>query len=89
MPQSLAKSFDCAACDEVAPWNVDIKAASVYLSDDVFRFGNQTGLDDGGWNLFGDFNGRYVGKDATYFNFEGYARGADANGVFMRGGKQG
>lgn len=81
--------WDCVPCQSATGWQADIKAAPAYVDDDAFRFGNQTGLDEKSWNLFGDFNGRFVGDDAVFFNFEGYARGADANGLFLRGGKQG
>lgn len=88
-PRAAAQSSDCVPCEESYGWDLDIVLAPAYVSDDAFRFGNQTGLDESGGSFFGDFNGRYTRGDATFFEFEGYARGADANGFFAKGGKQG
>lgn len=87
--QAAAQTANCGPCDESHGWSLDILLAPAYVSDDAFRFGNQTGLDKSGASLFGDFNGRYTSDDATFFDFEGYARGADAIGLFAEGGKQG
>ncbi len=87
--QNTPETWTCKPCDAATGWDADIKTASARASDDAYRFGNGTGLDDNGWFLFGDFSGRYVGSDALYFDYEGYARGSEANGLFLRGGKQG
>ena len=81
--------WDCAPCDAAFGWDLDLQGAPAYVSDDAYRFGDQSGLDGNGWYLFGDINGRYVGANATFFNVEGFMRGGDSNALFAEGGRQG
>ena len=82
------RTWSCARCDNQAGWEIDINGGPAYVSDDAWRFGNSTGLDEQGGYLFGDVFGRYRDNAARYFTFEGYARGADSSALFLKGGKQ-
>ena len=78
----------CQKCLPATGWELDVEGGPAYVNDDAFRFGDYTGLDEAGVYLFGDIFGRYRDEDANYLIFEGYARGADANALFIKGGKQ-
>jgi MtrB/PioB family decaheme-associated outer membrane protein len=78
----------CQSCLSATGWELDIEGGPATVNEDAFRFGDYTGLDESGVYLFGDIFGRYRDEDANYLVFEGYARGSDANALFVKGGKQ-
>jgi MtrB/PioB family decaheme-associated outer membrane protein len=82
------RGWACRSCPSAEGWELDIDLGPAYVNDDAFRFGDYTGLDEKGWNLFGDLFGRYWSDDASYMVFEGYSRGPDSNALFVKGGKQ-
>ncbi len=78
----------CELCGDVSGWEFDIEAGLGYVSDDNFKFGDYTGLEDDGLYLFGDVFARYWGKDAEFLRFDGYRLGQDSRALFIEGGKQ-
>ena len=85
---SVYENWACQRCLSAAGWEFDIDGGPAYVTDDAFRFGDYTGLDEQGFSLFGDIFARYWGEDASYLLFEGYTRGQDSSALFFRGGKQ-
>jgi len=81
-------SWLCERCIGASGWELDIEAGPAWVADDVYRFGDYSGLDEKGTYLFGDFIGSYRDDDANYFAFEGYTRSKDATALFVKGGKQ-
>jgi MtrB/PioB family decaheme-associated outer membrane protein len=86
--ESPPQTWTCERCLEADGWEWDIEGGPAYLSNDAFRYGDYTGLDEKGLYLFGDVFGRYWGEDASYMVIEGYARGIDSSALFFKGGKQ-
>ena len=79
------------ACELCAPshgWELDIEAGAGYVTDDEFRFGDDTGLDDDGLYGIGRVFGRYWSQDAHFLRLEGYRLGQDSRAFFFKGGKQ-
>ena len=60
-----------------------------YVSDDSFKFGDYTGLNEEGPYGIGDAALRYRGDDATYWNLYATDLGLDSRRVEMEGGRQG
>ena len=82
-------AWACQLCSPSEGWELDILAGPGYVSDDEFKFGDYTGLDDDGWYLFGDFFARYRGEQGHHARLEGYRLGQDSRAIFIKGGKQG
>ena len=79
----------CELCLSSAGWELDISAGPAYVSDDSFRFGDYTGLEDKGFYLFGDVFARYWGENAEFVRLDAYRLGLDSRALFIEGGKQG
>jgi MtrB/PioB family decaheme-associated outer membrane protein len=80
----------CSLCSPASGWEFDVTAGPVVVfGDDLFNFGDYTGLDQEGLYLSGGLFARYWGEDAQFFNFEGYRLGLDSRAIFVEGGKQG
>ena len=80
--------WSCESCALTDGWEWDIEVGPAYLTDDAFRYGDYTGLDEKGVYLFGDVFGRFWGEGASYMIFEGYMRGIESSALFFKGGKQ-
>jgi MtrB/PioB family decaheme-associated outer membrane protein len=78
----------CAKCVPAEGWEVDIKAGSLWVSDDEFAFGDYTGLDDNGFYAAGDALALYRDNAGNYVNFEAYLYSPDSLGFFIEGGRQ-
>ena len=85
----LTRDWNCERCALAEGWELEIEVGPAYVSEDAYRFGDYTGLDEDGIFLFADVFGRYWGEDAQYVNLEGFSRGKDAGAFFIEGGKQG
>ena len=90
-PAAAAEMPDwpCSRCPEPAGLEIDFDAGLAAVTDDAFRFGNITGLEEDGPALLGDLFARYRDDRANYFLLDGYLRGENALGLFARGGRQG
>ena len=82
------RDWTCGRCPSVVGWELDIEGGPAFVNEDAFRFGDGTGLDEQGAYFFGDLYARYRTEEAGYLVFEGYARGPDANALFIKAGKQ-
>ncbi len=81
--------WDCSSCPESSGWEFDVTAGPVAVfGDDLFNFGDYTGLDEEGVYVSGGLFARYWGDNAQFFNLEGYRLGLDSKAVFVEGGKQ-
>jgi MtrB/PioB family decaheme-associated outer membrane protein len=59
------------------------------VSDDSFKFGEYSGLDQQGGFLVGNLTGRYRGEDAAYLDLSATNLGLDTRTLGIEGGKQG
>jgi len=78
----------CSRCVTNGNWSLDIEAGPAWVTDDAYRFGNYSGLDEKGVYPFSDFLGMYRDDQARYMRFEGYTRSSDAAALFLRAGQQ-
>jgi len=60
-----------------------------YVSEDSYKFGEYTGLNEEGLFLIGDAELRQRGADANYFNVDVTRLGLDSRSIGVEGGKQG
>ena len=80
----------CELCPTGSGWELDLSGGFAGVSgDDLFHFGDYTGLDDSGLYFAGNLFARYLGEDARFFRVEGYRLGLDSQAIFAEGGKQG
>ena len=87
--EPITRNWYCERCAPADGWELDIEAGPAYVSEDAFRFGDYTGLDEQGFYLFGDIFARYWDEDARYVRLEGFSRGTDSGVFAIEGGKQG
>ncbi|RLA31130.1 MAG: hypothetical protein DRR11_11605 [Gammaproteobacteria bacterium] len=88
--ESDGSSPDCDLCSSNSGWEFDVSAGMIGIAgDDVFKFGDYTGLDEEGITTSGDLFLRYWGEDANFLKIEGYRLGLDSRAIFVEGGKQG
>ena len=85
---SQTEDWSCSSCPSTYGWLYDIDLGAALSNDENFRFGNQTGLDNDDTEIFGDFYSRFRNDNANYLLLDGYLRGVDAFGLFIRGGMQ-
>ncbi|MGB5261373.1 MAG: MtrB/PioB family decaheme-associated outer membrane protein [Gammaproteobacteria bacterium] len=79
----------CELCAPSSGWEIDVVAGPGYVSNNAFKFGDYTGLEDDGVYLFGDVFARYWGTDAQYMRLDGYRLGQDSRALFLKGGRLG
>ena len=58
--KSIPAGWNCERCVSADGWELDVEGGPAWVSDDAWRFGNYTGLDEKGWYLFGDVFGRRI-----------------------------
>jgi len=83
------EQWKCELCVGASEWLIDVETGPAYVSDDAYVFGDYTGLDAKGSQLFADYLARYRGAGGSYTVIEGYTRNSDAYAFFADGGKQG
>ena len=83
------EQWKCALCVGSSQWLIDIETGPAFVGDDAYVFGDHTGLDAKGSQLFADYLARYRGAGGSYTVVEGYTRDSDAYAFFANGGKQG
>ncbi|WP_455235132.1 MtrB/PioB family decaheme-associated outer membrane protein [Thiogranum longum] len=82
-------AWSCALCAASHGTEVDIEVGPGFVSDDEYRFGDYTGLDDDGLYVFGDVFARHWSDNAHFLRFDGHRVGQDSRALFFQGGKQG
>jgi MtrB/PioB family decaheme-associated outer membrane protein len=88
-PGLIGHGQACELCASSAGWELDISLGPAYVSDDSFRFGDYTGLENKGFYLFGDVFARHWGENAEFIRLDAYRLGTDSRALFIEGGKQG
>jgi MtrB/PioB family decaheme-associated outer membrane protein len=88
-PAAEMPDWPCTRCPDTSGLEIDFDAGLAAVTDDAFRFGNITGLENDGPALLGDLYARYRDDRANYFLLDGYLRGENSLGLFARGGRQG
>jgi MtrB/PioB family decaheme-associated outer membrane protein len=87
--QGRPANWQCSNCPFPDGAGLKTTAGAGYLSDDSFKFGDYTGLDDDGAFVVGDFSGEYFGADALRWQSEGRNLGLDSRQLSLEGGWQG
>lgn len=90
MADNDADAWNCSLCSPASGWELDLSAGPFgVFGDDLFHFGDFTGIDDTGLYGSGDLFARYRGENASFFNVEGYRLGLESSSIFAEGGQQG
>lgn len=79
----------CSNCVFPAGLRVETTAGAGYQSDDSFKFGDYTGLDDDGAFFVGDVRARYSGEGAMRWEAAGQDLGLNSRQMRLEGGWQG
>lgn len=88
-PQVDTSEWECAECPFELGWNGHVDLGVGYVSDDSFKFGEYTGLEEEGPYAVGGLELRYRGEDAEYWELRGQDLGLDSRSVSLEGGRQG
>jgi len=83
------EGWDCALCDQGRNWDLNLNVAPAYVTDDAFRFGDYTGMDEKGGYLTGDVIANYVDERARYLRLDGFTLSPDFTHLFLETGRQG
>ena len=86
---SAPADWRCDVCEVERGWSGYLEAGLGYQSDDAFRFGDYTGLDEDGVFVSGAAAGSFHGDDGDYLRFEGLRLGLDSRALWVEGGRQG
>ena len=86
---SRPTDWQCANCAFPQGVKLETTAGAGYQSDDSFKFGDYTGLDNDGAFLVGDFTADYFGENAMRWRAEGQNLGLDSRQLDLAGGWQG
>lgn len=81
--------WQCANCPAPEGVKLETTAGGGYLSDDSFKFGDYTGLDDDGGFFVGDFTADYFGDGPLRWRAEGRNLGLNSRQLSLEGGLQG
>jgi len=81
--------WECQLCAPANGWEVQAEAGTLYVADDDYYFGNDTGLDDSGFYPGGDVFARYRGRQGELLRIDGQRLGLDSRALSLTGGRQG
>ncbi|NOZ52335.1 MAG: MtrB/PioB family decaheme-associated outer membrane protein [Gammaproteobacteria bacterium] len=85
----VAKHWKCKWCDyQEGRWG-GVELGIGYVSDDAYRFGRETGLDDKGFYLIGNANTHYQDEAANFWDLRVRNIGTDSRWLSAEGGQQG
>jgi MtrB/PioB family decaheme-associated outer membrane protein len=87
--QERPGNWQCNNCGAPTGIKLETTAGAGYQSDDSFRFGDYTGLDDDGTFFVGAIEANYVGDNALRWRAEGRDLGLDSRQLAIEGGWQG
>ena len=83
--------WKCQFClyDERAKFAASVELGLGYVTNDSYKYGEYTGLNEKGVYFLGDADGSYRDNKRNYFNFDIQDIGLDSRTIEMEGGKQG
>jgi MtrB/PioB family decaheme-associated outer membrane protein len=79
----------CKYCPFEEGFNASVELGGGYVSDDSFKFGEYTGLNDKGGFVVGSAEARYRKSDGSWFDLTLSDLGIDSRSLKAEGGKQG
>jgi len=88
-PHAVPDNWKCKWCDYQEGFRGDIDLGLGFVSDDAFRFGHQTGLNDKGLYLIGNTSTHYQDEDANYWDLNVRNVGIGSRWLSTEGGQQG
>jgi MtrB/PioB family decaheme-associated outer membrane protein len=88
-PAVDTSEWKCKYCPIEKGWSGDLDIGLGSVSDDSFKFGEYTGLNDKGGFVIGDATARYRGENAAYVDIKAVDLGLDSRTVGVEGGRQG
>ena len=88
-PAVDTSEWECAECPFELGWNGHVDLGAGYVSDDSFKFGEYSGLEDEGAYAVGGLELRFRGEEAGYWTLRGEDLGLESRSVTMEGGRQG
>jgi len=89
--EKITANWECKWCpyEDTAKSSGDVVAGAGYVSNDSYKFGDYTGLNEKGAYFVGDLNYGYRGNNGSYSDVEAYDLGLDSRSILASGGKQG
>ena len=82
--------WKCKYCQFEEPgWSGQVDLGLGYVSDDSYKFGEYSGLNNQGLYFIGDVELHQRGEDAKYWDITGTNLGLDSRSISIEGGKQG
>jgi MtrB/PioB family decaheme-associated outer membrane protein len=83
-------NWECKYCEYTEGYSGDLDVGVGAVSDDSFKFGEYTGLNEQGGYLIGDARVLYRSQeDARYYDLHAHDIGLDTRSLFIGGGLQG
>ena len=79
----------CKYCQFEEGLVADVELGGGYVSDDSFKFGEYTGLNEEGGFVVGNATARYRNKDGRWLDLSATDLGLDSRSLSIEGGKQG
>lgn len=81
--------WKCGYCEVAEGWSGDVELGMGNVTEDSYKFGEYSGLNEKGAFLLGDANFYYRNPDASYLNLSISDIGIDSRSLSLKGGKQG
>jgi MtrB/PioB family decaheme-associated outer membrane protein len=86
----MSGAWKCIYCEFEQGINTSLEGGVGYVSEDSFKFGEYTGLNEKGPYVIGNVESRYRNiENANYWDFTAYDIGLDSRSLELKGGKQG
>ncbi len=82
-------NWKCKYCEFEKGLSAEVELGAGNVSDDSFKFGEYTGLNEKGGFVVGNAGARYRGEDASYWDVNASDLGLDSRSLDAEGGKQG
>lgn len=88
-PAVDTSQWRCKYCEFEEGFSGELELGAGHVSDDSFKFGEYTGLNDEGGFFVGNATARYRSEDGTYMDLSVTDVGLDSRSLSIEGGKQG
>ena len=89
IPVVDTSNWHCKYCVVEEGWSGEIELGAGYVSDDSFKFGEYTGLNEKGGFFIGNADMYYRAEDASYIDLSVSRLGLDSRSLSIEGGVQG